>query len=97
MRTDGDFTALVQKISRYLRAHPLACDTPEGIERWWVPEDVPRPLGDIQCALDWLVAAGVAEKLVAADGRVRFRRGPATVESERLLQRLADGDKSVFH
>lgn len=57
----------------YLRAHPQAADTADGIMEWWLPrhhhaEAVER----VQAALDQLVAQGWVEKIVLADGTVLY-------------------------
>jgi len=38
MPDDNAVAELVQQISGYLRDNPLACDTQEGIARWWLAE-----------------------------------------------------------
>src|SRR6185436_8310989 len=38
MPDDNAVAELVQQISAYLRDNPLACDTQEGIARWWLAE-----------------------------------------------------------
>jgi hypothetical protein len=51
---------VVQRIVRYLVAHPDAKDTAEGITRWWVGEDLARK--SVQEALDLLVSEGLLMK-----------------------------------
>ena len=57
----------------YLRAHPQAADTADGIMEWWLPrhhhaEAVER----VQAALDQLVAQGWVEKIVLVGGTVLY-------------------------
>ena len=76
-----DVMTIVQHVSQYLRIHPQACDTPEGIARWWVNMDEPVPM--VEAALVCLLMCGVVEAQAATDGRVRYRRR-AEVLDERL-------------
>lgn len=71
---NADVMTTLQHLSRYLRSHPDACDTAEGIARWWVGEDAPVPLAVVETALGWLTVCGLVQSSNAADGRVRFRR-----------------------
>ena len=69
----GRVMQLVRAISRYLRINPLACDTSDGIARWWVgAEQVIE--SDVEAALGWMQKNGIIETSLAADGRVRYRR-----------------------
>lgn len=52
--------AVVQRVLRYLVAHPDAKDTAEGIGRWWVGEDLPGK--SVREALDLLVSEGLLVK-----------------------------------
>lgn len=70
---EPDVKLIMQQVSRYLRSHPDACDTSEGIARWWIDGDS-LPLAMVEAALRWMTSCGVVEAQVAADGRVRFRR-----------------------
>jgi hypothetical protein len=58
----------------YLRDHPKAADTLEGINQWWLPKDEARSRDDVARALEKLVAQGRIEKHVAPEGRRLFRR-----------------------
>ena len=71
-----EFMTMVQQLSHYLRSHANACDTAEGIARWWLPQAGAgaAPLPVVEAALDWLVERGAVEPIPAADGRVRYRR-----------------------
>jgi hypothetical protein len=68
----------VREIERYLRAHPNASDTRQGVRDWWLA-DLASPLSAdvIQIALDRLVDEGKLEaRSIPGDvvyGRVRPR------------------------
>jgi Fe2+ or Zn2+ uptake regulation protein len=74
MSADDDVSALVRLLTRYLRDNPLACDTAEGIARWWLASAAPINTVTLMRALDRMQASGAIEMLRAADGRVRYRR-----------------------
>jgi hypothetical protein len=59
---------------RYLREHPGAQDTLEGIMVWWVSERaIKRWLPHVRKSLTALVRRGYVEKHTTADGRVFYR------------------------
>ncbi|WP_157269835.1 hypothetical protein [Azohydromonas aeria] len=90
MPSDPDLMTLVQCLSRYLREHPDACDTPDGIARWWIAAELPAaPVALVEQALDGMQACGAVESSQAADGRVRFRRAGAAAGIEARLDALA--------
>lgn len=67
---------IVLGLVAYLRAHPSACDTSEGIGRWWaVPPESIGSQDDLNAALRFLQSHGAVEPVAAADGRVRWRCG----------------------
>jgi len=73
MRESPRMVAVVCALARYLRANPLACDSLEGISRWWLVAHPVTPEELVQ-ALGWMKQQGLVEELVAADGRLRYRR-----------------------
>ena len=67
---------VVCALARYLRANPLACDSLDGISRWWLAAHPVTPEELVE-ALSWMKEQGLVEELEAADGRLRYRRrGP---------------------
>ena len=76
---DPDVMAVVQQLWRYLQNYPDACDTPEGIARWWFDGDSAVALDVVEAALSWMAAQGLVEALHAADGRTLYRgiKGPS--------------------
>jgi hypothetical protein len=76
MHNNPGMADVVCALARYLRANPLACDSLDGIGRWWLAAHPVTPEELVQ-ALSWMKEQGVVEELVAADGRLRYRRrGP---------------------
>lgn len=79
--------AIAQALVSYLLTHPGACDTLDGISRWWFDtEDAVNPKA-VKQALDALVERGLLEAIPAADGRVRFRRGAENAALQAFLER----------
>jgi len=67
-------TDVMAALRRYLHAHPLACDTVEGIAAWWpLPRTPGRSRDVVAAALDALVASGEMECALGADGRAVYR------------------------
>lgn len=86
-KNDDKVTALVKDLCRYLRANPQACDTADGIARWWLdagPQDRPH----LQRALDYLEREGLIENLSAADGRRRYRRRAEAPQADARMDAL---------
>ncbi len=68
------FTA--EQIAYYLKNHPSAADSAEGIQRWWIPRQLcEAPLDLVQRALNRLEAEGMIERTVIG-GTVIYRRAP---------------------
>jgi hypothetical protein len=73
---------IARDIASYLRINPLACDTREGIWRWWLRGDGAEP-SEVATALEWLTSEGIVEAQAAADGRVRYRRAALEARAPR--------------
>jgi hypothetical protein len=73
MSDDPDMTDIVCALANYLRDNPLACDTADGISRWWLAAQSESTEKLLQ-ALDWMKREGLVEEMVATDGRLRYRR-----------------------
>lgn len=60
---DARVERVATELARYVTAHPDACDTADGIARWWLARqrlDDAREL--VTAALDRLVSRGVVER-----------------------------------
>ena len=71
---DNAVAGLVQQLTGYLRDNPLACDTQEGIARWWLPPGAVCDDQTLSRALRRMEGLRLVEPLRAADERVRYRR-----------------------
>jgi hypothetical protein len=64
---------LSDEILCYLRAHPQAADTVDGIVEWWLPRQRhDDAVNRVQHALDKLVARGLVEQMTLVDGTVLY-------------------------
>lgn len=61
--------ALVDQVTRYLAAHPSACDTAEGIRQRWLAGTAATPQ-EVSAALDHLVRTGSVERLLLQSSNV---------------------------
>jgi hypothetical protein len=68
-----EIRVIVEGLIAYVFANPLACDTEDGIARWWL-SDCHQSSHDVATALGWLVRKGLLQTVTAADGRTRYRR-----------------------
>jgi hypothetical protein len=71
----GRVGELVTQIARYLAAHPSACDTAQGVRRWWLAE-TEASVHDVSAALEHLIQVGKVERLSQPSGTV-FRASHA--------------------
>ena len=78
---DGRRTAaLAREIRAYLKAHPNAADSVDGIAKWWLARQrYVEALDEIQEALEELVVQGVVAKHVTAGGKTIY----ASTEQDR--------------
>lgn len=61
-------------ILAYLRAHPQASDSLDGIVSWWLPARFVAARELVQASLDRLAAEGLVERTRLADGTIVYRR-----------------------
>lgn len=69
-----NLNAVVRTLARYMRDNPHACDSAEGIRRWWFADGYAVTADELEQALKWMRQRGLIDEVVAADGRVRIRR-----------------------
>jgi hypothetical protein len=74
MEKNSRSQATLLALADYLGANPYACDTSEGILRWWLDERHETVMDELMEALGQMKRAGIVEEIVAADGRRRYRR-----------------------
>ena len=91
MRDEPDVEAIISAIALYLRANPSACDTAEGIRRWWLPPDVECTQDTVVMALDWMKRHDLLVMTTAADGRRRFSRRGTGEQLDAVIRRGAGG------
>jgi hypothetical protein len=63
-------------ILAYLRAHPEASDSLEGIVSWWLPARFGAARDVVRDSLDRLVAQALVERTRLADGTIVYGRPP---------------------
>lgn len=64
--------SLVERIVVYLKQHPRALDTPEGIQTWWLDNSRAVTVERVQAALDYLVSKTVMCRMSLADGQAVY-------------------------
>ena len=92
MHDEPDLSAVVGALIRYLRANPHACDTAEGIRRWWFAPDVQFTEDAVARALDAMNRDHLLEVTTAVDGHQRYRRRATVEELDAALRGLDRGD-----
>jgi hypothetical protein len=66
---------VVEEILSYLRNHPNAADTLDGILNWWLPRQrYETEQQRIEQALEYLVTQGLVSKKVLSDGTILYLR-----------------------
>jgi hypothetical protein len=61
-------------ILEYLRKHPAAQDTLDGIAEWWLPEEnVKTRTATVEAALSQLVAKGLVNARRGTDSKIHYR------------------------
>ncbi len=71
---------IADEIARYLREHPEAADSLDGIRHWWLPQlRLQEASAQIEQALFELLERGVIVRQVMPDGTVLYRRAEGDV------------------
>lgn len=103
MTPDVQTLAVVRGLVGYLRDHPKAADTAEGIATWWLADLCDRrdrcsnsafstQVTDLSAALNWMQEHHLIEKIRAVDGHVRFRRNAEATDIEAALRLALEHD-----
>lgn len=74
MPTDSRGDDPADDILAYLRAHPQASDSLDGIVAWWLPARFAAARESVHASLDRLAAQGLVERTRLADGTIVYRR-----------------------
>jgi len=90
----SDVTATVRGVAAYLSRNPDASNTLDGIARWWL-DDETIPIDHVKRALDWMQARHLLKVVVAADGRLRYRRSATDAELAQALATLPLDDAAL--
>jgi hypothetical protein len=71
---------VAEEIARYLREHPDAADSFEGIRQWWLPRvRFQEATAQIEAALEELLEHGIVVRQVMPDGTILYRRAESTL------------------
>jgi hypothetical protein len=71
--SEAEITDIAGRIDRYLRSHPDAADSAEGILRWWLTRQrFDESVTKVEQALALLLRKGAVKKQVLIDGRVLY-------------------------
>jgi hypothetical protein len=65
---DQRVDSVATEIGRYLRAHPDAADSAEGVRQWWLRDNATVALDLVAAALEKLTADGALRIRLLADG-----------------------------
>lgn len=79
-------------LQAYLLANPYACDTADGIRRWWLDGKEDVAMEELLRTLERMTQAGLVEAIAAADGRRRYRRTGSDADFAAWLSSQAQAD-----
>jgi hypothetical protein len=83
---------VVGVLATYWWSHRAACDTPEGIHRWWIGERLEVSRADVEEALRWMVDNGFVERRMTGDRSLFRIRADADVVALAALVGGADAE-----
>lgn len=79
---------LRRTLSSYLRNNPRACDTAQGIARWWMLPHTGVSEAEVQPLLDELHEKGLMTRFSTLEGRWLYRRSSIDAVSNGELERM---------
>lgn len=79
------------EILRYLKEHPDARDTIEGISWWLLEQRMNDCVNDVQNALSKLLAQGLLLELKSVDDRRHYQLNKSRIDEISLILRGRDG------
>lgn len=91
MHDGSEIDAVVRSLGRYLRDNPAACDSAEGIRRWWFADGHVVAEDELDKALNRMKQRGLIEETIAVDGRVRYRRIASDEQLAAVVWQTGDG------
>ena len=77
---------LRRALSRYLRANARACDTADGIARWWMPSGFNVSETEVLLLLDELREKDLMTRFSTLEGRWLYRRSRIDARSDHELE-----------
>lgn len=80
---------LRRALSSYLRANAQACDTADGIARWWLLPHFNVSEMEVLPLLDELFEKGLLTRFSTLEGRWLYRRASIDAWSDRELEQMA--------
>jgi hypothetical protein len=93
MFAEPEVETVIVALALYLCDNPRACDTAEGIRRWWLSPDVECTTDTMLLALDWMKQHDLIEMTTAADGRQRFSRSGTREQLEAFVRQPHADDR----
>jgi len=95
-KVEQGIAQLSEEILRYLRTHPEAADTLDGVIEWWLPRQHRKVARErVQQALDHLIARGLVTKTILAGRHCIHVRKEAKKPDVRLDKATAKASDST--
>ena len=79
---------LRRTLSSYLRTNAQACDTADGIARWWMLPHIDVSEAEVLPLLDELREKGLVTRFSTLEGRWLYRRLSIDARSDHELERM---------
>jgi hypothetical protein len=84
-------TDISEEILEYLRTHPKASDTLEGIAEWWLlNQKIKFGIERVRAAIYVLLEEGSVIEIKGKDSTVRYRLNPEKIENMKIPVNTCD-------